>query len=204
MANKQEIQIIVCSTTLSKSISEAKFSYFSSNNSRFIEVDADGLAKDVFTKLNKNFTQNSGEVKDINKTTNDDFQLFTRQKLSRYIVANDIDAIIFNEKLFNHQEKMVFLELKRIDTKHNTLDTWTPYFDDFNNYVALEKIAARVNNSKMRVVVYTKEENEFVAVHYLDEIKKDGSEKIISGLRIVCDIKSSYQIPIGVKYLLKK
>jgi hypothetical protein len=85
-------------------------------------------------KYNPALVQDTGTIKAINKSVNDNFQIWTRTYLSKYAVVNDIDAIMF-------KTKPILLELKRV--KEN-IETWLPYLDDISNYNSINAISKSI------------------------------------------------------------
>lgn len=148
-----QLKVIICKSSLSTDIGTANFNLYKRETSAFHLCDGNNLAM-IFSQLDSKYTENAGEAKAINRTVNDDFQLFTRAKLSRYLIANDLDAIVLENdqttKLFRIER---ILELKRIDINYNTVETWRPYIQDFSNYMAVRYIC---NNSRAndRTIVY--------------------------------------------------
>lgn len=201
MLFKQRVPIITCKSELSASIANAKFGVFEVENKSVIECSADELAKKVFFTLDSRLVNNVGEVKELNKSINDDFQLFTRQKLSKYLVANDIDALMTGGLL-------LFIELKRIDEAFNDLADWMPYLDDFSNYSALHHISKTLEGSRVRVIAYPKNKSSMVAIHeidHMDDAVKNGKETVrgprIKGRRLLCAVASSVRHVLGDEYI---
>lgn len=78
------------------------------------------------------FRQDAGSGKAINKSINDTFQAWTRECLSQYATANDLDAFTLAGPV------PVFVELKRVV---QPLADWRPYLDDTANFNSLNLIA---------------------------------------------------------------
>jgi hypothetical protein len=78
------------------------------------------------------FGQDVGSDKAINKSLNDTFQTWTRDCLSKYATASDLDAFMLAGPA------PVFLELKRVV---QPLADWRPYLDDIANFNSLNLIA---------------------------------------------------------------
>lgn len=149
----------------------------------------------TYTKLNLSeyfgskyvrLIENVGVDKDINKTINDAFQLWTRENLSYYCTINDIDAF------YVYNEKLVFLELKRI--KDSILD-WKPFSVDHANYAALEYFKKTLKIPYF-TITYGINASEYVALHTLNKI----SSEQITGKRMLIDAVSLINFPFGIKY----
>lgn len=117
--------------------------------------------------LNAELIKNLGDVKAINRTSNDAFQDWTRSNLSKYCVVNDIDG-------FYHEEgkNLKFLELKRVKER---LESWRPYLDDLSNYRSLNEISNQLKG-KMLVYAYRYDESQLVALHF--QIDADSPDEI--------------------------
>lgn len=199
----QKIPIITCKSNLSQSIDAVSFGIFNIDTKQIHPISAEKLA-DIFKKINPLYTEDVGAKKSVNKTLNDDFQLFTREKLSKFMVVNDIDALMFGGV-------MVFVELKRIDTGITAIADWTPYLDDLSNYAALYSIAHRLGGAKVRTIAYPKEKSDLVAIHEIDRIDdviKRGDQTIrsaqITGRRIICAVAHSLHPSLEERYISEK
>ncbi|WP_243095050.1 hypothetical protein [Thermus thalpophilus] len=91
--------------------------------------------------------RNLGTSKETNRLESqrqsDLFRTFTRLHLSRFCVANDIDAVRL-------QKPALLLELKR---PKESVKNWKPYVDDCANYMYLRKIAQKVG-AEFRIIAY--------------------------------------------------
>lgn len=178
-----QLKVIICKSSLSTDIGTANFNLYKRETSAFHLCNGDNLAM-IFSQLNSNYTENPGEAKAINRTVNDDFQLFTRTKLSRYLIANDLDVIVLENdqttKLFRIER---ILELKRIDINYNTVNTWKPYTQDYANYSAVRNIC-NLSGANDRTIVYyaDKKNGTDVGVHTITSMSK---EKITSKFVVV-------------------
>lgn len=89
-----------------------------------------------FAKLHPDLAQrHASKVKPINKSLNDDFQNFTRQNLSPFIICNDVDALLLPD---DKRARPVVIELKRPE---EDISGWRPYSADLSNYRASLQIA---------------------------------------------------------------
>lgn len=177
------LKVIVCKSSLSTDISLASFHIYNKSNSTFNACNADSLAT-AFTRINKDYTQNVGNAKTINRTVNDDFQLFTRTKLSHFLIANDLDAIIFKQdQITQHFSIEKILELKRINIRFNTVNQWKPYTNDTSNYLAVRSICDSIQAADRTIVYYSDEANGTdVGVHTLTSISR---QNILSKSEVV-------------------
>lgn len=168
-----DLIVIICKSSLSSDISLANFYIYEKVRSFFHYCNADRLAT-AFTNINSNYTENVGETKSINKTVNDDFQLFTRTKLSRFLTANDIDAIVLEQNQTTQLYRIErILELKRIDIQFNTVNTWKPYMKDYSNYNAVRYICNASGANDRTIVYYADNKNGTdIGVHTLTSIIK--------------------------------
>jgi hypothetical protein len=101
-------------------------------------IDGNGLLS-WFSKVNSEFTLNTGGVKPVNVSSNDAFSDWTRYNLTNNCVINDIDAIYLPTDL---ALQGVLIEGKR---PKSDLSKWGPYLNDQGNYDSSVKIAARCN-----------------------------------------------------------
>ena len=146
-------------------------------------LDANGL-EIIFRAIDSRLTQNKGTYKEINKTSNDSFQNWTREHLSRNCVINDIDAIDLDKK--------IIYELKRIE--HSNLNIWKPFIDDSANYKALIAISEQLG-MKRRVIAYNKWQTVNVALHVELNLENRGK---IEGVRYIMSAYDSIQKNITV------
>ncbi len=98
--------------------------------------------------------QDLGTSKETNQPKSqrqsDLFRTFTRLHLSRFCIANDIDAVRL-------RKPALLLELKR---PKESVKSWKPYVDDCANYMYLRKIAQKVG-AEFRIIAY----NHYCAEH---------------------------------------
>lgn len=158
----------------------------STDLTRFQRVNSLGL-KIYFSKYNPKIVQNPGTFKDINRSINDSFQVWTRKNLSKYLVVNDFDMIV--------PKKSMIFEFKRIQ---EDISSWKPYLDDKSNYLALMKICES-NNLEMKVIAYGQEAHK-VALHDL----KDVNDDTIIGQFITCELDEILDDYRDTKYSLTK
>jgi hypothetical protein len=118
--------------------------------------------RDIFSALDNEITQNAGTGKQINRSTNDAFQVWTRLYLSRACIINDIDA--FHASFDPRQSKRpIFYELKRVK---EDLRTWMPYTDDAANYSSLLTINKNLNGI-FRTLTYHEHPTDVIALHFI-------------------------------------
>ena len=149
----------------------------------FHDADDQDLLR-YFERVNIEMTQNPGTYKEINISINDSFQRWTRQYLSRYLVVNDLDALLLS--------KPAIFELKRV--KEDIAD-WRPYVDDSANYAALMLIC---KNAKipLRVIAYQVDNRDLVALHQVQSATK----ACIEGRVVVCRPTDIVRNPPGTSY----
>lgn len=147
-----------------KSIECQKF-LASSNGKKFNEYNSD-LLKTFFENINQQYTKNVGTSKDINKSYNDNFQVWTRKNLSKYITINDFDAISIDTPT------VYIIELKRVD---EDINTWLPYLDEYANYKACESIIKDLNLdlNHFRTIGYNKKNENEIGVFIFTSIQQD-------------------------------
>jgi|GEM_PF-1983239 len=109
----------------------AEFTLFYPAKRTFLTADFREMTR-LTAGHHQGFGQDIGSGKGINKSINDTFQTWTRECLSKYATANDLDAF----KLAGPAP--VFLELKRVT---QPLADWRPYLDDIANFNSLNLIA---------------------------------------------------------------
>ncbi len=134
----------------------------------FNEVNSHGL-KVYFSKYNPKIIENPGTFKEINKSINDSFQIWTRSNLSKYIVINDFDLFI--------PKKSLIIELKRVQER---IEDWRPYLDDKGNYLSLLNIC-KSNGLEMLVIAYNYNRKE-IALHIINEV----NDRVIVGKYCIC------------------
>lgn len=142
----------------------------STDLTQFKRVDSLDLKK-YFSTYNPKIVENPGTFKDINRSTNDSFQTWTRKNLSKYLVINDFDMII--------PKKSMIFEFKRVQ---EDITSWRPYLDDKSNYLALMKIC-KSNNLEMKVIAY-RQDTHNIALHDF-EVVSDGK---ITGQFFICGL----------------
>ncbi len=128
-----------------------------------------------FSNINSDLTAESGTFKQINRTTNDAFQVWTRKNLSKYVSCNDIDAF----KIMG--DTIEFVELKRpVQDCYN----WLPYLNDYGNYKALQ-VMGRVNRNIKSIFTlsYNANNNAKFVVFELDRIERDVIEGRLSKVK---------------------
>jgi hypothetical protein len=181
-SSSEEMPVIACNKKLSE-VHATRFAILDKEK-EFILTDKNGLAH-FFHKIDPKFSQNTGFLlKDINRSVHDDFQLFTRTCLSRFVVANDIDGII-------NKSNPVLLETKRVSGDPSF---WRPYIDDHSNYKSLSFIASKIPGASNLTIAYSNKYPGRASVHVLEEVNKlkiVGREKTIwnvKDLESLCDI----------------
>jgi hypothetical protein len=95
-------------------------------------VSAIELQKKFFD-VDPSFIGQSGNVKPINKSVNDLFQLWSRSYLNPYCVVNDVDALVTSTR------PSKIIELKR---PVETISDWKPYRNDLANYQRSKELAS--------------------------------------------------------------
>ncbi|MEC3885503.1 hypothetical protein VKA52_17425 [Halobacillus sp. HZG1] len=124
----------------------------------YIDVDSNGLIM-AFNSQLPNINQNPGTVKNRNKSLNDNFQLWTRSKLSKYSVINDFDAVFLNNG--SGKDDYIY-ELKRV---RENMDSWEPYTDELRNYERVNKISGMLSFNNM-ILAYNFDNPNHFAAHY--------------------------------------
>ncbi len=131
----------------------------STDGSSFVEVDSDNLVE-FFRSIKYDFVRQAGTTKEINKTRNDAFQLWTGKNLSRFLSVGDIDAL-------NTESKKMY-ELKRVV---ESVTTWEPYLDEASQYVALKSISQSAEYT-FRLLSYNVKDNTSYGLHDLREVSR--------------------------------
>ncbi|MGN7299084.1 hypothetical protein [Ferdinandcohnia sp. SAFN-114] len=144
-------------------------------NGKYVNMDGDKL-KSAFNNVLPNIDQNVGTIKEVNKSVNDNFQIWTRESLSKFSVINDFDAVYLTK---DKQSKNQLFEFKRVK---QDLSTWMPYLDDSSNYNRINTISNKLGFSNYTLVYKVEEQSKF-AVH--TNIVPQGSQ--ILGLRMIYD-----------------
>lgn len=139
-----------------------------------------------FGSINPVLINDPGTGKEVNKTLNDSFHVWTRLYLSRYLTVSDLDAI--------NIEKPHIFEVKKI--KDPAVD-WRPYLDEYANYSSL-KVIYSILNIPFSVIAYN-EKPSAVALHWLDSIERDQ----ISGRFVLCRPRDIINTPLGTPYISK-
>lgn len=164
------------------------FSY-KSHNGNYIDTDSNGLQ----TMLNKELpevNQNLGTRKEMNKSINDNFQIWTRSNLSKYCVINDFDAVYLSDK------QNIIYELKRVK---EDISTWEPYIDDSRNYQRINQISSQLDFSNI-TIAYNLNNTSIFAVH--KNLIPQASQ--ISGVRAFYDVQSNGYITNSQKEYASK
>lgn len=129
--------------------------------------------KKFFEKINSKLVQDIGAFKRINKTSNDYFQLWTAENLSKFITFNDIDAFYIGwDSNVNSNNILHIFELKRPEESYLT---WEPYLDDSSNYKAgkwMETNHSSSSKIRFRVICYNLSHENKVAWFIVDEVSK--------------------------------
>ena len=154
----------------------------------FKELDDKELSI-YFENLNPELTKNVGTSKEINKSQNDSFQIWTRKNLSKYSTINDIDAMYINKN------DIVLLELKRPKTQNHMV--WNPYPDDIANYIALEDIS-KLLKCKYYIITYNINDENLVTLHF--NLKFNKENKKIQGRKLTIHSDHILKFPFGVTY----
>lgn len=163
---------------------------FKKFDGEFIDVDSSALKK-ILASMVKDVDQNPGTIKEKNKSLNDNFQVWTRENLSRYCVINDFDVLYLSNKI---GEKSAIYELKRVD---ESIDTWQPYTNDSKNYDRIRKIALKLDFSDLTIAYNTYNTEKF-AIHY--NIRPETLQ--IAGEKVIYDInENKYEENSKVEYV---
>ena len=145
-------------------------------DSTFINMDSKSLEK-YFSNINPMLTRNKGTIKNINASINDNFQVWGRKHLSKYIVKTDFDIFTLNNP--------TIFELKRV--QQDTAE-WMPYLDDKANYRCLKKICYQ-NKMDFKILAYRQDREMEVAYHKIQKIDDDK----IYGMFTLCSPKEVYK-----------
>lgn len=157
---------------------EGSFSY--KDHSRdYVDTDGNGLKQILSNELN-GIDTNIGTIKEKNKSINDNFQIWTRENLSKYSVINDFDALQLTDE---EGKKGMIYELKRVQ---EDIATWEPYVDDTRNYQRVNTISSKLGFNNV-TLAYNVTNKDAFSVHY--NLKPETSQ--ISGTRMVYDFKKS-------------
>lgn len=124
------------------------------------EFDSQGLLG-YFCEKNSEYSLKAGAKKTINSSTNDSFQQWTRENLSKYLSITDLDV-------FDSGNRVVY-ELKRVK---EDLRDWKPYTDDVGQYNALKNVASMMS-AEFLVLAYSLKEINLVSLHQLIECRSD-------------------------------
>jgi len=122
--------------------------------------------KKYFEGINESLVSSEGSSKAINKSMNDNFQRWTRQHLSKFLVINDFDG-------FYMKDSTVFiLELKRV---RESCEKWHPYTDDISNYRACLSIVADsgFHRDNFKTIAYNDYDSSKVFVVIINELLKN-------------------------------
>lgn len=166
-------------------LNQDEFSIFM--NEDFTELGGSKLVE-IFQKINFALVTDIGTYKEINKSINDSFQIWTRSHLSKYLTINDFDAISLDSK--------IIFEFKRVQ---ESIDTWHPYVDDAPNYLALLLIC-RLSDFKLRVIAYQEAETRFIGLHTISDVNTNS----IKGRFVNCRAEDVMSNLIGIEYTSNK
>lgn len=135
-----------------------------------------------FYNADPTFLGASGNVKPINKSVNDLFQVWSRSYLNPYCVVNDVDALVRGEKTNK------IIELKR---PVESAADWKPYRNDLRNYQRSKELS-EMTSSEIVNIAYNlnKPEGSLVQI-FSTPVKKENSP-VIEYSKLV--IKSSEAI----------
>lgn len=137
-------------------------------------VDIEGMCE-IYESLLPKSTYDAGTQKEVNKTVADNLHEFHREYLSKYCVANDIDAIQFKS------DGHLLYELKRVK---EDVKSWMPYLDDYSNYDRLLKISNMLK-FKPYAIAYNLEQQRKVAFHY----DLQPTNQYIAGTAMIADLE---------------
>lgn len=164
-----------------------QFLLYDKNTKGWYRHDSVSLSS-FFEGIDDTLTKNRGTYKEINKTTNDGFQIWTRKFLTRNCVVNDIDALYINGQL------KILYELKRVVS---VLKDWRPYLDDYSNYNSFICIGKDFKLNK-RLVAYNESNEKEVALHFNLSLAPDKS--YIGGSFFLMSPKDAIKPYVGENY----
>lgn len=164
------------------------FDLFYPNKEEFRQVTSERMAYLVSTQ-NEGFTKDIGSKKKINRTTNDNFQKWTRKHLSGKMTAVDLDAFNISG------ESPVFIELKRVDEPLDGWlpndEGWLPRLNDIANFNAVNVIARLLKGTSI-TLAYDENSDKEIAYHrditHTNWTFINGRLKIISPYLIANDL----------------
>ena len=129
-----------------------------------------------FYDADPTFLGASGNVKPINKSVNDLFQVWSRSYLNPYCVVNDVDALVRGEK----SNKII--ELKR---PVESAAEWKPYRNDLRNYQRSKELSDMTSSEIVNIAYnLNKPEGSLVQI-FSTPVKKDNSLGIVYSKLIV-------------------
>lgn len=142
-----------------------------------------------FGSIDRRYIENTGGVKQVNRSSNDKFADWTRAKLTRKCVVNDIDALL----LPNAGNPGVLIELKR---PKQDIHKWCPYRKDRSNYITSERIAndARLKN---RTLAYNLSKRNEVALHV--EVKWNPNDSTMDSKYCILSPEVAISSPLKIK-----
>lgn len=155
--------VITCSPELGASA--PSFGVFDNVSGTTEKVASIGL-KDRFKNLSGGYVESPGAVKSVNRSVHDNFHLFTREFLSKYVIVNDVDCLVL-------EKSPIFVECKRIVSEP---EHWQPYLDDRGNYMALQNLTRFCPGAITRTLVYSVKQPGKLVLHEITNVTKDHIE----------------------------
>lgn len=120
------------------------------------------------------------QIKGLNRSLNDHFQIWTRTYLSGQLSINDVDALKTIERA-GSDNIILICELKR---PNESVETWLPYLNDVPNFMLAKSIARTGSNAIDLTIQYNNTQDKKVSVHMMTHVTKEritGFRKVITG-----------------------
>lgn len=120
------------------------------------------------------------QKKDLNRSLNDHFQMWTRAYLSGQLSINDVDALKTIERK-GSDNIILICELKR---PKEDVESWMPYLNDVPNFMLAKSIARSSGNAIDVTIQYNNNQEKKISVHIITHVTKEritGFRKVIAG-----------------------
>lgn len=152
---------------------------------RDAEIKVDGLISPeeyarLLNKLRNPLKWDEPKKKELNRSLNDHFQMWTRAYLSGQLVINDVDALKTIERE-GSDNIILICELKR---PKEAVESWIPYLNDVPNFMLAKSIARSSGHAIDVTIQYNNQQEKKVSVHIITHITKEritGFKKLIAG-----------------------
>jgi len=162
---------------VSEMFSDLKILFYSEQRPGSFRINFGGIWETVdpiglqtkFYDADPTFLGASGNVKPINKSVNDLFQVWSRSYLNPYCVVNDVDALVRGEKTNK------IIELKR---PVESAAEWKPYRNDLRNYQRSKELSEMTSSEIVNIAYNLNKPQGSLVQIFTTPAKKENSPDI--------------------------